>query len=181
MATRRTDGGGPLLAAAPPATQTKEVHTGEAQRPTSSKLLIFREQDAVQTSPRIYLVLWGSTWAGETGDPSGVANRLHSFYLGLGGSKVAGVLKGLRRAASGAFTNPTGQSRGYIRDNSPVPSNPTVTDLMNVTRRAAAQVNDYSFNAQYVVAMPWGVVDQRTTQLRACTWRTVNTSLGWVT
>ena len=46
----------------------------------------------------------------------------------------------------------------------------------------ANQVNDFSFNAQYVIAMPWGVVDQRTTQLRACAWHAwANTPYGWVT
>ena len=46
----------------------------------------------VQTSPRIYLVLWGNSWT-TTGDPNGVANRLHYFYDGVGGSSMANVLK----------------------------------------------------------------------------------------
>ena len=134
MATRRSDAGGLSGAPTPPSTQTEEIHTGEAQRPTSSRLLIYRG-GAVQTSPRIYLVLWGSSWA-EQDRRSQTAwpNRLHSFYLGLGGSRVANVLKEYK-GSSGGFTNPTGQYRGYIRDNSSVPTNPTVTDLTNATKR----------------------------------------------
>ena len=159
----------------------EEIETGEAQNATSSKLLTYRG-GPVQTAPRIYLILWGSSWSTSAGDPYGVANRLHYLYGGLGGSTWANVLKQYT-SNYGSFTNPTGQYKGYLRDTSYVPAKPTVSDIQAVVQRAANQMADYGYNAQYVVAMPWGVADQKSTANHWCGWHDWKYASGssWVT
>jgi hypothetical protein len=173
---------GPSARAPRPASHgTEEVENGEAQNPASAKLLTWRG-GAVQTAPRIYLVLWGPSWS-TNGDPYGVANRLHYFYGGVGGSSVANVLKQFSGSA-GAFTNPTAQYAGWLSDTTAVPAYPTQADIAAAAKRAAARVNNYSYNAQYVVATPWGVVDQYSTQNSFCGWHNwtlAGPSGSWVT
>ena len=41
-------------------------------------------EHAVETAPKIYLVLWGSQW--DNNDPRGEASILERFYNGVGGS-----------------------------------------------------------------------------------------------
>jgi hypothetical protein len=138
----------------------------------------------VQTSPRIYLVFWGPNWF-KGGDPYGVANRLNYFYSGLGGSSINTVLKQYG-SAYGSYTNPAGQYRGWLQDTTAVPARPTSDEMRRAALRAAARVNDFGYNAQYVIATPWGVVDQysagTTTGSRACAWH-YWTSAGssWIT
>jgi hypothetical protein len=146
---------------------------------------------AVQTAPRIYLVFWGPNWftgGYNGGDPSGVANRLHSFYSGLGGSNWANVLKQYGGAYGTAFTNPASQYKGWIQDKTPVPAHPTELQMESAAKRAAASIKDFNYNAQYVIATPWGVVDQHTTQQSACAWHSYSLLSGvaapsgsWVT
>ena len=45
----------------------------------------------VETSPKIYLVLWGSQW--NSGDPSGEESILSGFYSGVGGSSWLNSVK----------------------------------------------------------------------------------------
>jgi hypothetical protein len=101
----------------------------------------------VQTTPRIYLVFWGSSWTTTAGDPYGVASRLHYLYQGLGGSSWANVLKQYS-GTHGSFTNPSAQYEGWIRDTTPVPANPTRADIQAAVQRAADRERDYSVNAQ---------------------------------
>src|SRR5438876_3940989 len=95
------------------AREAEEVENGEASNGYSSRPLTYRG-GPVQTTPRIYLVLWGPTWF-SGGDPSGVASRLHYFYQGVSGSTWANVLEQYG-SNYGAFTNPTGQYRGWVQD-----------------------------------------------------------------
>lgn len=173
---------GPSVSTARPASHgDEEVETGEAQNATSSKLLTWRG-GPVQTAPRIYLVLWGPSWS-TNGDPYGVANRLHYFYGGVGGSSVANVLKQFS-GSTGAFTNPTAQYAGWLSDTTAVPAYPTQADMAAAAKRAAARVNNYGYNAQYVIATPWGVVDQYSTQNGFCGWHNwtlAGPSGSWVT
>lgn len=137
---------------------------------------------AVQTSPHLYLVFWGSSWTTSAGDPYGVANRLHHFYGGVGGSGWANTLKQYT-SAYGSFTNPTGEYRGWLRDTTAVPAYPTQAQVAAVAQRAAVRVGDYSYNAQYVVAMPWGTIDTATLNSRFCAWHyyTRMSSTSWIT
>jgi hypothetical protein len=144
------------------------VNNGESRNATSLKMLQYHNGAAVQTAPRIYLVFWGPNWF-TGGDPNGVATRLHLFYQGLGGSSFANVLKQYS-GSMGAFTNPTGQYKGWIQDTTPVPAQPTKADMANAAKRASTRVNDYGYNTQFVIATPWGVVDQFSTQKSFCAW-----------
>jgi hypothetical protein len=134
-----------------------EGHNEEASSVSSTKPLIYT-YGAVQTAPKIYLVYWGPTWF-TGGDPYGVANRLHYFYQGLGASTWANVLKQFA-TSYGSFTNPAGQYKGWHQDMTAVPAHPTSAQMALAARRAAIYFNDFSYNAQYVIATPYGVVDQ---------------------
>ena len=159
----------------------QEVHNGESKNGTSTKQLLFHNNAAIQTSPRIYLVYWGSTWF-TGGDPYGVANRLHYFYQGLGGSTYPNVLKQFSTATY-KFTNPANQYQGWYQDKTAIPANPTKADVAAAAKRAALYFNDWSYNAQYIIAMPWGYVDTKSTQNSFCAWHdyTYVSGSNWVT
>jgi hypothetical protein len=158
----------------------EEVENEENANGFSTKQMLYHG-GAVQKTPRIYLVFWGSSWT-TTGDPSGVANRLHYLYQGISGSTWANVLKQFG-SNYGTFTNPAAQYKGWLRDTSAVPANPTTADLQRVVQRAADTMRDYDYNAQYVIALPWGVVDQYTSSERACGWHNWKnvSSTSWTT
>lgn len=166
----------------PPAPRVPDegVENEENSNPTSTKLMT-NHGGAVQTSPHVYLVFWGANWF-SGGDPYGAAARLHNFFSGVSGSGWANVLKQYT-SAYGSFTNPLGQYKGWIQDTTAVPAMPTQTDISNAVLRATARIGDRSYNAQYVIAMPWGVFDQYSRTQRACAWHNymyVNSS-QWVT
>jgi hypothetical protein len=155
-----------------------EDETREASNGYSSKPLIY-QQGAVQTAPRIYLVLLGSSWLTSSGDPYGVASRLHYFYSALGGSGINNTMKQYGGTV-GSFTNPAGQYKGWIKDSTPISSRPTSQDIRDAAIRAARRLNDIGFNAQYVVATPWGVVDQYSLSgTHACAWHYHTTVPGY--
>jgi hypothetical protein len=159
--------------------EEEEIQNGESQNGYSTKLMTYRG-GPVQTTPRIYLVFWGTSWF-NGGDPNGVANRLHFFYQGVGGSAWADVLKQYG-SNYGTFSNPTAQYQGWLKDSTPVPTNPTQADVAAAARRAAVAMNDFSYNAQYVIALPWGVVDQYSTANGFCAWHNwTSTTNGWIT
>jgi hypothetical protein len=159
-----------------------EVQNGEAKNAYSSKQLLYFG-GAVQTAPRIYLVFWGANWF-SGGDPYGVANRLDLFYSGISRSGYANVLTQFG-SNYGSFSNPAGQYIGYLQDRTAVPAQPTKTDVQNAARRAAKAANDYSYNTQYIIAMPWGSVDQFSTANKFCAWHdwtyATSTSSYWIT
>jgi hypothetical protein len=165
----------------PPASHEDESEISGVSNPSSTALLGYYN-GPVQTTPRVYLVFWGASWTTTSGDPDGVASRLHYLYQGLGGSSWANVLKQYG-SNYGSFSNPTSQYGGWMRDTSVVPAHPTRSEIEAVARRAAAKTSDYSYNAQYVVAMPWGVVDQTSLNSRACAWHNWMYASGssWVT
>ena len=87
----------------------------------------------VETSPKLYLVFWGSQW--NNNDPSGEANLLEAFYSGVGGSSwlnsVIQYCQGVAAGTvfcSGAGTpagNPSTLFAGFWYDNGS--SAPTLT------------------------------------------------------
>jgi hypothetical protein len=96
---------------------------------------------------------------------------------------VANVLKQYS-GSSGAFTNPIGQYKGWIQDTSAVPARPTKADIANAAARAAVRLNDVNYNAQYIIATPWGVLDQSSTANNYCAWHNwtgVTGRTGWTT
>jgi hypothetical protein len=123
----------------------------------------------VETSPRLYLVLWGSQWKGN--DPSGEEARLDAFYRGVGGSPwlnsvrqyCQGVASGTRfcKGAGTPAGNPPGILAGVWYDNaSPTPSGATQSQLAAEAVRAAHHFGNTTAarnaNAQYVIATAHG-------------------------
>ena len=119
----------------------------------------------VETTPKIYLVLWGSQW--NNNDPSGEASILQIFYNGAGGSSwLNSVTQYCEGVASGtvfcnglgaAAGNPAAILAGVWYDNQfAAPARPKQSQLANEAVRAAQHFNNTtaSSNAsvQYVIA-----------------------------
>src|SRR6266576_1162733 len=123
----------------------------------------------VDTTPKVYLVLWGSQWTNN--DPSGEASRVQSFLQGVGGSSwlnsvtqyCQGVAVGTIFCGSGGqhAGNPSGILAGTWSDNgSAAPSSPTQSQLAAEAVRAAQHFGNTTgssnASAQYVVATAHG-------------------------
>jgi hypothetical protein len=100
----------------------------------------------VETSPKIYLVFWGSQW--NNNDPSGEAGIEQNFFGGVGGSSwnnsVTQYCQGVASGTvfcNGAGTpagNPSGVLAGVWFDNtSAAPSHPTQSQLASEAVNAA--------------------------------------------
>jgi hypothetical protein len=153
---------------------------GAAQRDATSSKMLRYHGGVIQKAPRIYLVYWGPNWF-SGGDPDGVANRLNLFLKGIGGSTYAEGLKEYEGAGT-TFTNPRGQYRGWRHDKLAIPTHPTRAQVEAAVRRAAAYFNDFSYNALYVIATPWGVTDQRLNDHDWCAWHNwIPAGSRWVT
>ena len=120
---------------------------------------------AVETAPKIYLVLWGSQW--KNNDPSGESSTLQSFYRGLGGSAwlnsvtqyCQGVASGtvFCNGAGAAAGNPSGIFGGVWADNgSAAPAHPRQSQLAAEAVRAAQHFGNTTaasnLSVQYVIA-----------------------------
>ncbi|HZT54428.1 MAG TPA: hypothetical protein VE995_08610 [Gaiellaceae bacterium] len=123
----------------------------------------------VETSPKVYLVFWGSQWTGN--DPSGEAGILQQFLQGVGGSSwLNSVTQYCQGVASGtvfcngagtAAGNPAGILAGAWYDNaSAAPASPTQSQLAAEAVKAAQHFGNTSTaanaSAQYVVATAHG-------------------------
>jgi serine protease len=123
----------------------------------------------VETSPKIYLVLWGSQW--NNNDPSGESAILQSFYSGVGGSSwlnsVTQYCQGIKSGTvicNGAGTpagNQTGILAGVWYDNgSSAPSHPKQSQLASEAVNAAQHFGNTTAasnaSAQYVIATATG-------------------------
>ena len=123
----------------------------------------------VETTPQIYLVLWGSQW--NNNDPSGVAGILENFYRGVGGSSwlnsvtqyCQGVSSGTYfcKGAGQAAGNPPNIFAGVWADNgSSAPSRPRQSQIGNEALRAAQHFGNTSASrnesVQYVIATAHG-------------------------
>jgi hypothetical protein len=123
----------------------------------------------VETSPKVYLVLWGSQWNND--DPSGEASILEQFYSGVGGSSWSNtVTQYCEGVASGTvFCNGGGTAAGnpgaifagsWYDKASAAPRHPRQSQLAAEAVRAAAYFGNTtaSSNAsvQYVIATATG-------------------------
>lgn len=122
----------------------------------------------VETTPKVYLVLWGSQWSN---DPSGEQTILTNFYNGVGGSAwLNSVTQYCQGVASGTVTcgssgahagNPKGIFAGVWADNgSAAPSKPRQSALAAEAVRAAQHFGNTSASSnasvQYVIATATG-------------------------
>jgi len=121
----------------------------------------------VQTTPKVYLVLWGSQWTGH--DPSGEVAVLEGFYGNVGGSAwSASVTQYCQGVASGTVAcNGAGTAAGnpanilvqvdvWYDNGSAAPTHPRQSQLAAEAVRAAAHFKNTSAgsnaNTQYVIA-----------------------------
>jgi len=123
----------------------------------------------VETSPKIYLVLWGSQW--NNNDPSGEAAILENFYRGVGSNSWAnsvtqycqGVVSGTVscNGSGQAAGNPAGIFAAVWADNaSSAPSHPRQSQLAAEAVRAAEHFGNSTAasnaSVQYVIATATG-------------------------
>jgi hypothetical protein len=123
----------------------------------------------VETSPKIYLILWGSQW--NNNDPSGEETLLYNFLRGVGGSSwLNSVTQYCQGVASGTVFcngagtpagNPSGILGGIWYDNaSSAPSRPRQSQLANEAVRAANFFGNTTAaknaSVQYVIATSHG-------------------------
>ncbi|HSN17976.1 MAG TPA: hypothetical protein VLV87_07180 [Gammaproteobacteria bacterium] len=123
----------------------------------------------VETSPKIYLVFWGSQWTNN--DPSGEASILQNFLSSTGGSSwqnsvtqyCQGVASGTTfcNGAGQAAGNPAGQLQGVWFDSgSAAPSRPSQSQLAAEAVNAAAHFGNTASGSnnstQYVIATSTG-------------------------
>jgi serine protease len=122
----------------------------------------------VETTPKVYLVLWGSQWSS---DPSSEAGILESFYSGVGGrSWLNSVTQYCQGVSSGTVScngsgtpagNPTGIFAGVWADNaSTAPSKPRQSQIAAEAVRAAQHfghtTGSSNASVQYVIATSHG-------------------------
>ncbi len=109
----------------------------------------------IQKSPKIYLVFWGWSGAGDTThDPSGMAQYLVNYVTALGGSNLANVATQYYSTSQGNITNPTGQLAGTWYDSSSLPpSNYTESNIQTEANKAVSHFG-YSADANYFIVTP---------------------------
>jgi hypothetical protein len=91
----------------------------------------------VETSPKIYLILWGSQW--NNNDPSGEESILVNFFQGVGGSPwLNSVTQYCQGVANGSFSCSGGKNAGnpssifvaaWYDNASAAPSHPSQSQL----------------------------------------------------
>ena len=142
--------------------------TGAARAASTTNDLSYHG-GAVETAPKVFLVLWGSQW--NNNDPSGESALLQSFYKGVGGSAwnnsvtqyCQGVASGtvFCSGAGQAAGNPASMFAGVWADNaSAAPRQPRQSQLAGEAVRAAAHFGNMSAGSnasvQYVIATATG-------------------------
>jgi hypothetical protein len=166
--------GPPPWAPGPGGPDVVHVMHGNGARPggpnRSSPLLSYRG-GAVQTSPAVYLVFWGSQWVNN--DPAGVAPRVQSFLSGLYGGSEAwststtqycqGVASGSTNCNAATSANRISHPAssplvGVLSDTTvTAPAHPKQSDLANEAVRAAGifrsqQGSAFNPMGQFVIA-----------------------------
>lgn len=111
----------------------------------------------VQTAPKLYVVYWGSAWNG-SGDPDGSQTYFNNFLSHVGGSNWNGTVTQYTQSNGQSAGNPKGNFGGsYVDTTSTPPNSPSQSAMAAEAAKAAAHFNDFSVNAEYIVAMPSGV------------------------
>jgi serine protease len=157
--------------------QAQQARQAAGNRPTRSSNLSYHGgvndgqavPIGVETTPKVYLVLWGSQW--NNNDPSGEAALLQNFYSSVFGSGWNNsVTQYCQGVASGTVTCGTagqhaGNSNGsfggtWIDNASAAPSAPTQSQLAQEAINAAAHFGNLTASAnasvQYVIATATG-------------------------
>ena len=113
----------------------------------------------IQNSPKTYVVYWGSAWS-TTGDPNGMRNYYNAFLGKVGGSSWNSTVTQYYQTNPTLYTGNVANNFGgsYIDTTSSPPRNPSQSAMAAEAAKAAAHFGNYGVNAQYIVAMPHGIV-----------------------
>ncbi|MHB8586428.1 MAG: hypothetical protein ACYDDF_11425 [Thermoplasmatota archaeon] len=133
---------------------------------------LFYGGGSIEQTPIVYITFW--CWAAYgSGDPSGEAPYLTSFFNGVGGSSWINSQTQYYETARGSITNPTGQLGGVWYDDSCTsPPNPDV----DIGSEALAAEAHFGFNpdADYIIATPTGHNDAMF-GIQYCAWHNSET------
>lgn len=112
----------------------------------------------IQTSPKTFVVYWGSAWNG-SGDPKGMHTYFNNFLSKVGGSAWNSTVTQYYQTNPTAYEgNPANNFGGsYVDTSSSPPSRPSQSQMAAEAAKAAAHFGNYTVNAQYIVAMPHGI------------------------
>ena len=105
----------------------------------------------VQTSPKIYIVFWGSKWT----TSNGAYKALTGFAGAIGGHSWINI-DTQYAGSNGAVTNPSSQLAGTWIDPSSVPRRPTSSNVGSEAQKAVSHFGYGGVNANYIVAIQSG-------------------------
>ena len=144
----------------------------------------------VETTPKVYLVYWGSQWDNGN-DPSGEASILTNFFNSVGGSSWNGTVTQYCQGIASGSANCTGSSAVPAGNQSGVyasewydntaaaPSHPTQSQLAAEAVNAAGHFNNTTVGSnasvQYVIATATGNSSSGF-GTRYCAWHSSTTS-----
>ncbi len=113
----------------------------------------------IQTSPKLYVVYWGSAWNG-SGDPDHMKAYLNNFLSHVGGTSWNSTVTQYYQTNPSAHAgNPANNFGGsYVDTSSSPPKRPTQSQMANEAKKAEAHFGNHSASAEYIVAMPHGIV-----------------------
>jgi serine protease len=127
-----------------------------SQRPHGGGNLTYHN-GPIQSSPKTYVVFWGSAWSG-SGDPHGMQAYLTNFLSHVGGTSWNASVTQYTMTGGIHVGNPANNFGGsYVDTTSSPPSSPSQSAMAAEAAKAAAHFGDYSTSAQYIVAMPTGI------------------------
>lgn len=133
----------------------------------------------IVTSPKIYLVYWGTSWNTTTGDPKAAKGLLASFLGHIGGSVWNGVTTQYTQSGGAHVGNPGGNFGGSYVDTSSKPaSRPTDASISAEASKAATHFGVSGSNASIVVALPHGVVPNGF-KTQYCAWHSWNGKVAY--
>jgi len=131
----------------------------------------------VQTAPKLYVVFWGSAWNG-SGDPNGLKSLLPAFLAKVGGSAWNSTVTQYTMSGGAHAGNPAGNYGGsYVDTTSSPAKRPTQSQMAAEAAKAAAHFGDRSSSAEYIVAMPHGIVPSGF-KTQYCAYHATTTSSG---
>lgn len=172
--------------AAPGGVKALDSQSGAGRMKLPLFLHTSAQRGAVMTTPRVYLVFWGSQW--RTDDPAGAAVALQKFFTGLHGAadtwgtvltqycSQAAVHTIFCGRQGIAITHPTSSVLAgvWFDDAAPEPASPGTTALADEAAAAAAHFGNMTtranLNAQYVIASASGTHPDGFPNTGFCAW-----------
>ncbi len=110
----------------------------------------------IQPNPKVYVIFWGSSWNGSSGDPDGVKSLLDQFYAGWNGASWPSSMTQYYGPSGTYINDDTVLQSTWVDTGSTPPTHPSDTAVGNEAKRGASHFRNYSVSASYVVALPHG-------------------------